>query len=83
MWSLFCFRPAGEYDRKTLEAMLDEAPPALPPRGIPPPGSVSRATGAAMLADEDGDRTLVVRKVSFTSRHDDPFFLAMSLDFLT
>ena len=62
-----CFRP-DKYDHNTLEAMLggDEGPaPALPPRGIAPHAGTSHATqdvgGGGQ--GEDGERTLVVRKV--------------------
>ena len=61
-----CFRP-DKYDHNTLEAMLggDEGPaPALPPRGIAPHAGTSHTSQDVSGGQgEDGERTLVVRKV--------------------
>ena len=59
-------RPA-KFDHNTLEQMLDkdEGPaPALPPRGIAPSASASSHAVTSSNAEEDGERTLVVRKVA-------------------
>lgn len=52
-----------------IEKDEDGPPPALPPRGIPPResgGTITRSSGLAGAGDQEGDgeRTLVVRKVS-------------------
>ena len=72
--SILYFSPPGGYDRNTLEALIDkdeEPPPALPPRGIPPrDGTITRPQPTPPLSEQsnsgegDGERTLVVRKVS-------------------